>query len=155
MSTYSPVSPLAEDVAATLVAVLNEQIGCAEAMLGTLTRESQALLDGDTESLNAASAEKARLVAALETLETERCQLSEAIAAGQGDAPAPGAGEWRRLLELVGECKRRNQRNGALLKARTEQVRSALKLLRGAEPQVYDGSGFTPTARGGRTLGSA
>jgi flagellar biosynthesis/type III secretory pathway chaperone len=150
------VDTMTPDLTKPLVAVLNEQITCAEAMLGTLTRENRALLDGDTESLNAAGADKARLVAALENLEIERRQLTEAFVSSLVGAPLDaGAGEWQRLLQLVAECKRRNQQNGALLKARSEQVRTVLKALRGAEPQIYGGNGFAAPAGGTRPLGSA
>ena len=144
----------------SLIAVLNEQIRCAEAMLGTLGRENRALIDGDAESLNAAGADKARLVEALEALETERRGLMDAIdaavtaAAGAGGAPQSTA-EWQTLLGLIAACKQQNQRNGALVKARSEQVRMAIDALRGAEPQIYDPHGLKPSARSARPLGTA
>jgi flagella synthesis protein FlgN len=133
-----------------LLAVLHEQIRCAEAMLRTLGRENQALIDGDAERLNAAGADKARLVEELEALEIERRQLTDAIEAEL--APPPS---WEHLLGLIAECKQQNQRNGALLKARSEQVRAALKLLRGSESNCYDASGLTSSARAARPLASA
>jgi flagella synthesis protein FlgN len=144
----------------SLIAVLHEQIRCAEEMLGALGRENQALVDGDPELLNTTGADKARLVEALEALETERRGLTEAIeaataaAAGPGGAPQSTA-EWQTLLRLIAACKDQNQRNGALVKARSEQVRMALNALRGAEPQVYDPNGLKPSARSARRLGTA
>jgi flagella synthesis protein FlgN len=131
-----------------LNAVLGEQIRCAEAMLETLTRESQALADGDHDGLNLATDAKAKLVDALEKLESERRTLS------RQDDPS-GATEWQRLRELVAECKERNQRNGTLLKARAENVRIALKTLRGSEPELYGATGRTPSRTDARTLGTA
>lgn len=139
-----------------LVAVLTEQIRCAQAMLGALTRESDALAGGDAEHLNAAGAEKAQLVETLEALEAERRTLVAAISADTGvNGGAHPEPQWQSLLQLVAECKEQNQRNGALLKARAEHVRSALRLLRGAEPQFYAASGLSPALRSARSLGSA
>lgn len=141
----------------SLIAVLNEQIRCAEAMLSTLGRENHALVDGDAELLNAAGADKARLVETLEALEVERRTLSDAIGASLARAGSDSTETtpWRTLLELIAACKRENQRNGALVKARSEQVRTALKLLRGSEPEFYDESGLKPSARSARPLGTA
>jgi flagellar biosynthesis/type III secretory pathway chaperone len=136
-----------------LVTVLNEQIRCAEEMLATLSRENRALLDGDAETLGVATAEKARLAAALETLESRRRTLTSQVEAAFDSLGADA--QWRSMLELVAACKRQNLRNGALVKARTEQVRTALKWLRGAEPALYDVTGHTPVAKGARSLGSA
>jgi flagellar biosynthesis/type III secretory pathway chaperone len=143
-----------------LVDVLNEQIRCAEAMLRTLGRENQALMAGDAEELNAAGAAKATLVETLEALENERRGLTEAIAASVMDAAnaqpnLESAPEWRQLLGLIGECKQQNQRNGALVKARSEQVRIALRTLRGAGPDLYSSSGRTPSTTQVRPLGTA
>jgi flagellar biosynthesis/type III secretory pathway chaperone len=146
------------DASSSLIAVLKEQIACAEAMLATLGRENEALVAGDAERLNAAGAEKARLVDSLEALEQERKSLCDAI--GAGFAPSLGAEDssspsWQTLLELIAQCKRENQRNGALVKARSEQVRVALQALRGTEPTFYDPSGLTPSPRSARPLGTA
>jgi|GEM_PF-414750 flagella synthesis protein FlgN len=148
------------EMSTSLVAILNEQISCAQAMLATLARENQALVDGDADSLNAAGAEKARLVEALDSLEHERQSLSDAIGltfavASDKSADASRPAEWRALLDLIAECKQQNQRNGALVKARSEQVRIALRALRGTEAALYDPSGLEHAARGTRQLGTA
>lgn len=129
-------------------AVLDEQIRCAEAMLETLGRESQALADGDHDGLGAATDRKAQLVETLERLESERRELTQ-------QADLASSQEWRRLRELVTECKERNQRNGTLLKARAENVRIALKTLRGSEPDLYSASGRAPARGDARKLGTA
>ncbi len=142
-----------------LIDVLNEQIQCAEAMLNALGRENEALIDGDADRLNAASADKARLVERLDSLEAERRDLTAAIEATMGaeqpDEDPSVAPKWHALLELITECKQRNQRNGALVKTRSDQVRTALKVLRGGDPDVYDPSGLKPYSRTARQLGSA
>jgi flagellar biosynthesis/type III secretory pathway chaperone len=141
-----------------LIAVLQEQILCAEAMLETLGRENAALTTGDAEGLNTAGADKARLVEALDALERQRRSLADAVTAGVATAAAGGATqptEWRRLLDLITECKQKNERNGALVKARSEQVRIALRTLRGTEPDLYGRSGLAPATADPRSLGTA
>jgi len=149
------------EMSASLVAILNEQISCAEAMLTTLARENEALVAGDAEVLNTAGAEKARLVEALDSLEHERRALSDAIGATLAsgyEGPEPDRSrpaEWRALLDLIAECKQQNDRNGALVKARSEQVRIALRALRGTEAALYDPSGLEHATRSARPLGTA
>ena len=147
------------EMGANLVAILNEQISCAQAMLATLARENEALLAGDAELLNSTGAEKARLVEALDSLDHERRSLSDAIGAAfasgdQGEDRSRPV-EWRALLDLIAECKQQNERNGALVKARSEQVRIALRALRGTEAALYDPSGLEHATRSARPLGTA
>jgi flagella synthesis protein FlgN len=131
-----------------LGALIREQLRCAEAMLETLTRENQALTGGDVNALGAATQTKGELVDALEKLESERNALAE-----RDDAA--GTAEWQRLREVIALCKEQNQRNGLLLKARAENVRTALKTLRGSDPGVYGATGRTPSRPDARTLGTA
>jgi flagellar biosynthesis/type III secretory pathway chaperone len=128
-------------------AVLGEQIRCAEAMLETLAREGQALAEGNHDSLAREADAKADLVASLERLEAERSALA--------DTDGAGAADWQRLRELIVRCKEQNQRNGALLQARADNVRSALKALRGGEPELYGATGRAPSRTDARTLGTA
>ena len=129
-------------------AVLGEQIRCAEAMLEALGRESEALAAGNSDSLTLATDAKAELVTALERLELERRQLAE-HAGDQAQA------DWQRLRELIARCKEQNQKNGALLNARAENVRIALKALRGGEPELYGATGRAPARADARPLGTA
>jgi flagella synthesis protein FlgN len=129
-------------------AVRGEQIRCAEAMLATLTRENEALVAGSHESLALATGEKTKLVDMLERLEAERLELAE-----PGDAAADP--EKQQLRDLIARCKEQNERNGLLLKARAENVRIALKTLRGAEPELYGATGRTPARADARPLGTA
>lgn len=131
-----------------LSTILGEQIRCAEAMLETLATESRALADGNQEALGLATDAKAKLVDALERLESERQGLAQR-------AEAAGAVEWQRLRELIARCKEQNHRNGTLLNARAENVRIALKALRGTEPELYGASGRAPGTTGARPLGTA
>ena len=140
----------------SLVSVLDEQIRTAQDMLGTLDRESQALLDSNPEALNSVGADKARLVEALEHLEHERRGLTDTLRIELKAQDGDDAGaRWKKLLSLIEKCRERNQRNGAMVKARREQVLHALKLIRGSELELYDSSGLKPSSSGARPLGSA
>ena len=143
-------SPTAQDETA-IQRVIREQVGSAASMLEILDQEYQALLDGDTERLNRASAEKARVIEDLETLERARQDLA-----------LPGAPEaaradssWSEMLALIEQCRERNQRNGALANARREQVLLALNVLRGSADSVYDESGAVARGLSARVLGEA
>jgi flagellar biosynthesis/type III secretory pathway chaperone len=129
-------------------AVLGEQIRCAEAMLATLARENEALVEGNHESLTLATDAKTKLVDVLERLEAERRELAD-----PGGAAADQ--ERQRLHDLIARCKAQNERNGTLLRARAENVRIALKTLRGAEPELYGATGRTPARADARPLGTA
>lgn len=133
-----------------LLTILGDQIRCAEDMLATLGRENRALIDSNAAELEASSSAKAALVDRLDSLESQRTKLRETIAAN-----APGSEEWGRLREVIAQCKEQNQRNGALLKARAENVRIALRTLRGTEPDLYSPTGQTRSRTDARPLGSA
>jgi flagellar biosynthesis protein FlgN len=133
-----------------LLAILGLQIHCAEDMLATLARENRALVDSNAAELEAASSAKAALVEKLESLESERTKLRETIAVN-----TPGYAEWGRLRDVIAQCKEQNQRNGVLLKARAENVRIALRTLRGTEPDLYSPTGQTLSRTDARPLGSA
>jgi flagellar biosynthesis/type III secretory pathway chaperone len=139
-----------------LLDVLDEQIRCAQDMLGALALEDTALREGDAVRLNEASADKARLVESLEGLEQERGGLARALELQLSASEGTGAGsKWLELLGILEQCKRKNQRNGALVRARREQVLAALKLLRGTESDLYDSKGLERTASNAQRLGSA
>ena len=144
-------SPTAQDPS-DIQRVIREQISSAESMLEILDQEYQALLDGDTESLNRVSAEKARVIEDLETLERARQDLAEPGQSRRADAPDS---HWSEVLALIEQCRERNQRNGALANARREQVLLALNVLRSSDNGVYDESGALARGIGARALGEA
>jgi flagellar biosynthesis/type III secretory pathway chaperone len=139
-----------------LLDVLDEQIRCAQDMLGALVVEDTALREGDTTRLNEASADKARLVESLENLEQERSGLARALELQLSATEGTGTGvKWRELLGVLEQCRQKNQRNGALVRARREQVLAALKLIRGTESDLYDSKGLERAAPTAQRLGSA
>ncbi len=119
--------------------VVDEQIRVAEAVVAILEVENQALRAGDISSLNEAGAEKADLVVTMEQLEQER----ELII--QTDSPVRDSEHqrrWDQLLQLMTECRDRNERNGELVRSRKEHVARALKVLHGETLELYDASGL-------------
>ena len=126
--------------------VLDDQIRTAEAMLGTLDIENRALLDNDVDALNSAGTDKARLLQTLERLERERQQIADRLGNSRKDELS--GSRWRQLLELMQECRSRNQSNGALVRVRRDQLLQVLKMVSGPEVSLYDSNGAGPT-RGG------
>ena len=135
-----------------LAGLLDEQIQLAHAMLATLEDEHQALRLGDTESLNAVGARKAELVVELEQLEQERELMLQVD--GQPQDPATTQ-SWQNLLNLMAECRERNEHNGSLVRWRREHVAQALRVLRGEQLELYDASGLTGATAGSNPLGEA
>jgi flagellar biosynthesis/type III secretory pathway chaperone len=129
--------------------IVAEQVRCAEAMLEALATEARALGTGKADELAAASAAKAKLVEQLEALESQRRELLGSVPI---DSSTPLVA---RLFAIISECRKQNERNGALLNARADNVRVALKALRGSEPDLYNPSGRAPARAGARRLGTA
>jgi len=139
--------------------LIDDGCAAAEAFGDALRQEFEALEAGDVEALSAAAAGKQDCLAALEALESRR----RALLAGQGhDDDAAGmdrlieaagdaalATRWRRYLELAGECRKSNMRNGAIIRLRRQQATSALAALSGSAPPTYG-----PQGDGGRLTGS-
>jgi flagellar biosynthesis/type III secretory pathway chaperone len=117
-------------------------------MRTALTQEHVALVGGNAGELEAATAAKGRLVEALEALESRRRELASTAA-------SQDAREWLELRDLMAQCKEQNLRNGALLKARADNVRVALNALRGTGPDLYSPRGHATVRSDARPLGTA
>lgn len=139
--------------------LLDDGCAAAGAFGDALRQEFEALEAGDVDALSAAAAGKQECLAALEALESRRRELL----AGQGlgddaagmdrliaTADVAGLdGRWRRYLELAGECRQANLKNGAIIRLRRQQARSALLALSGSAPPTYG-----PQGDGGRVTAS-
>jgi flagellar biosynthesis/type III secretory pathway chaperone len=118
--------------------VVDEQIRVAEAVLEILELENKALQAGNIDSLNLAGEKKSGLVITMEQLELEReliVQSGDTVEAGHRQ-------RWDHLLDLMSECKNRNERNGELVRSRRQHVARALKVLHGEALELYDASGL-------------
>ena len=125
--------------------VVDEQIRVAEAVLEILDLENQALQQGDIDQLNFAGEKKAGLVITMEHLEQERELI---VRSGETTVEAGHRHRWDQLLELMAECKNRNERNGELVRSRREHVARALKVLHGEALELYDASGLAASGTG-------
>ena len=133
--------------------VLEDQIRTAEAMLGTLDSENRALLDNDADALNSAATNKTRLLQTLESLERERRQIADMTQISpEGEATSD---RWQHLLELMQECRKRNQSNGALVKVRRDQLMQVMKIVSGPQVELYDAKGAGPNRGSQHRLGRA
>ncbi len=147
-----------------LPAIVGESLAAARALERALREERDALERQDAEALLAAGEAKRACVAALEALERRRqslCRdagLDAAPAAmpavlAQAEAPAAAA-EWQELLGVLSAAERVNLANGAIVRARTEQLAAALAILGGdaAGPGTYEAAGGRAPMRGRRPL---
>jgi len=145
-----------------------------EAELATLTRVSQTLADehdalvgGDAETLERATAAKAAAIEAHSAQQQERLQLmaasgysaetplSEVVQAIAVEDSDLGAARDR-LAELADACQSANRRNGGLIIRLQERARSALDVLRREENNdLYSLSGAKEHRSDSRSLGKA
>jgi len=115
-----------------------------------LSEENRALLENNIEQLGELCDAKLDAARRLEQLDERLRQIAPDL---RGDRDQAGAwlqqqdqgGQllscWRTLGEFAKECRERNQANGALLDARSGQVRNALQALRPAPAATYGPSG--------------
>lgn len=133
--------------------VLDDQIRIAEAMLGTLDSENKALLDNDVDALSLAGSDKARLLQTLEGLERDRREIAARLRLSPEGGP--GGSRWQHLLELMQECRQRNQSNGALVKVRRDQLLQVMKIVSSHQVELYDAKGAGPGLTAIHPLGRA
>lgn len=147
-----------------LPAVVGESLAVAQALERALGEERQALERQDADGLLAAGEAKRACVAALEKLEQRRQSLCRDAGLDAGPAAMPAllsqakvpsaAAEWRELLGVLARAERVNLANGAIVRARTEQLAAALAILGGdaAGPGTYEPAGRRAPVRGRRPL---
>jgi flagella synthesis protein FlgN len=140
-----------QDALRRLEDVLDREIDAARLLAATLTEERTALTGNSPEAVQQPSAEKVRLLEAIETLEDERRALG--VATGQDLAatdPAAGstiatavAERWRALMELMAGCRAANEVNGYIIHLRQGQVRQLIDIVRGGPALTYSPQGKT------------
>lgn len=119
---------------------VDDMAGAVAQLRAALDAERGALDAGDSFALDTATAEKARLMQRLESLDAERRQFEQTL--GAADARWPG------VLAALGECRRLNEINGGIVERRLQDVRRALAVLQGAgeaPPTLYGPGGRTRT----------
>ena len=134
----------------------------------SLVEEKAALEIQDMDALNDAVASKSRCVTELQTLDSTRTDLCVNAGFDQGpeqmdkvmlwcDVDSLIADRWNHLMQLATECNALNMTNGAIIRARQQQIHSNLSVLRGQPPEAdthgRDAGGAAPSLR--RSLAEA
>ncbi|MDO1528330.1 flagellar protein FlgN [Fulvimonas sp. R45] len=143
---------LRAELGEALSAVVADMQAAATDLRQALADERAALDQADPAALDRSGDAKQALLRRLEQLETERRQLAQA-----SPSAAMPRGAWSRVLELLQECQRTNQRNGRLIGQRLQHVRRALAVLTGAsaDADVYGPAGQLRHARRSSPLAQA
>ncbi|MEQ1439360.1 flagellar protein FlgN [Fontimonas sp. SYSU GA230001] len=141
---------------------LHSHLDCARLLEKTLHEEHEALLANDVGALEritqTKSAASERLDALGNTLQRLRGEAgAPSIAALLVQADAGGAAAlWQQLIDTARRCADANRDNAILLEGRSQQIRNALRMVRGeAATDTYGRSGDTHSGFGPRSLGSA
>jgi flagella synthesis protein FlgN len=136
--------------------LLDREIEAARRLSIALVAERAALTGDTAATVHQMAAEKIRLLADLEALESERRSLwngpgvatpgvATPGAAGTGEAGlvAALAERWRALLELMAGCRTANEVNGHIIHIRQNQIRQLIDIVRGGAPVTYGPQGKT------------
>lgn len=143
---------------------LTAHLDCARQLEAALQGEHDALLANDvvaleqiTQAKSAASDRLGELGHGLQNLCRESGTASVDALLARADPGGASAGRWSALIELARRCADANRSNAILLETRSNQIRNALRLIRGnaAAPEVYGRGGGTGIDAGRRSLGSA
>jgi flagellar biosynthesis/type III secretory pathway chaperone len=151
-------------LARAFVATVEANAHGLQALLDLLTRERQAIIDRDSETLESIVRDKLDLLRQIEHGASARARLLQA--AGLDTAPDGGhrlvrqlneptlTAAWQRLIALGDEAATENDRNGQLIAQGQRMARAALDILTG-RPSRQDtyGGARRHGASGGSSLG--
>ncbi|MDN6882600.1 flagellar protein FlgN [Variovorax sp. CAN2819] len=146
---------------ADLLAHLRTEAACIEEFLSVLDREAEAMSGGSFTDLAAIAGEKTVLLDRMAELDAQREALQAALGFPPGregaDAAAAAAGPqaqkaWQELLELAGQARGHNLRNGSMVYAHLDFTQQALHFLQASAQLFYgpDGARRTQAASGNR-----
>ncbi|MGY3039549.1 flagella synthesis protein FlgN [Rhodanobacter sp. TND4EL1] len=132
-------SALQHELNDALASVLGDMQHAAGQWLQVLEDERAALGSASTEALDQIGAQKQGLLQQLEQLDAERLILCREHPSRE----VALASEWSRVAQALRQCHALNQRNGAMVNQRLNQVRQALAILTGhsGENELYGRSG--------------
>ena len=159
-----------------LAALIEREAAEAARLLEALTSERSALAINDSDSLTAATTEKATVLGQLEQIEKDRRRLLQRVAVGATQAEMQSYVEllglnaetrslsrvlhqhWQQLTITLQKCRDQNLANGRIVAAMQTRVQQALNLLRGGRGTIatYGRTGSTQlTGTGARELARA
>lgn len=156
------------DARERIVEMVGTSVYQALALKESLDDEHRALERQDMEALGIALDNKSVCVQALQTLEQERHQFCVAMGFAAGpeqmvqltewcDENSVLADSWQHLLDIAIECNALNFTNGAIIRARKQQIEAGLAVIRGSGPEsgTYGRSGRAPSGPSQRALAEA
>jgi flagella synthesis protein FlgN len=141
----------------TLLTHLRTETACIEEFLSVLDREAQAMSDGAFTDLAAIAGQKIVLLDRMAELDTQREAQQAALGfepgrAGADAAAAAGgpdeAQAWAALLELAGQARGHNLRNGSMVYAHLDFTQQALHFLQASAQLFYGPDGVRKTQAG-------
>lgn len=133
--------------------LLDREMRLVTDLTGALEAEQRSLGDNDHEGLLAVIARKQAIIDSLNEADKARAQLLEHAGCAPDQAgiesyidrqPEPSRRQlkdlWRRLLEAVADCQRRNLINGSIIGMNLRHCAQAVSVLRGRDPrqELYD-----------------
>lgn len=141
----------------TLLTHLRTETACIEEFLSVLDREAQAMSDGAFTDLAAIAGQKTVLLDRMAELDTQREAMQAALGfepgrAGADAAAATGGPDvtqaWAALLELAGQARGHNLRNGSMVYAHLDFTQQALHFLQASAQLFYGPDGVRKTQAG-------
>jgi flagella synthesis protein FlgN len=141
----------------TLLTHLRTESACIEEFLSVLDREAQAMADGAFTDLATIAGQKTVLLDRMAELDTQREAMQAALGFEPGrvgaDAAAAAGGPdvaqaWAALLELAGQARGHNLRNGSMVYAHLDFTQQALHFLQASAQLFYGPDGVRKTQAG-------
>lgn len=151
-----------------LVEIIGNSVYHALGLADTLADEKRALEAQDMDALDLAISSKSKCVAELRSVEEQRRKLCD-------DCGVPAEADqmqrmidwcdqysivancWRHLLEVIAQCDFLNTTNGAIIRARKQQVDNSISMLRSGTTAstIYNRDGQKPQPHGLRSIAEA
>ena len=150
-----------------LKTLVQQDISDLEQLNQVLIQEKQLLATRDVEQIKRISSQKDALVKQVETRAKQKAKLLATsglgIKPGNVTATLETYGDqqlltsWKASLELLDQCKRRNEVNGAIITRSQHRTAKLMTIIRGqnATPSLYGQKGKQSIMSGRQTLGRA
>ncbi len=148
-----------------LVEVIGDSVVLANALIEALGSERGALETQDMDALEDILGQKSQCVESLSRLERQRNDICANAGFVGGDDQMDRmiewcdenhavADAWRQLVQLAIECNRRNISNGSIIRARKQQIETAMAVVRGGSmnSDTYSRQGAEPGVNNLRSI---
>jgi flagellar biosynthesis/type III secretory pathway chaperone len=145
-----------------LLTLLSEK---ATLLLSVISEESTALSSATPEKLEPILLEKNEITSSLNKLEQHRVTLLQQMGFKSNEMESclqqtnqPKLNKkWQQFLDIITECQKKNEENGAIITLQNKQNQQLINILQGfsGKNQTYNKSGNTNQKKSGRIIGSA